>query len=342
MAFETTTITTGERLANLMFQLQMSGYMFKNAEYRMSLSESLKEMEKSNNSKRDNEEDDEEDEDNSIEDEPSLGDSKVRGRIKVTFGKRTSSSSSNTTSTSDTDNSSGGDSTTTTTTTDGDSTFSPPSEVEVDAQAYTSELRNQVSKLRAALSQARKQNKQNKKKKDEEGIETDDDDDDDNDEEFNQTNEEIQKDLLTYIRTLPKQELSSLTSSMSEDVLIAMKGLVNVVMNGIVGEVDEMDADADEDNDDVSATGRTRIGPDTVTEQSGEAMAQLCMWQLVVGYNLREMEVREEMKNQLTAGSDNDKTKEGQDGNDSESDNNDDDDFEETGSSIDFNAGGFE
>eukprot|EP00555_Chaetoceros_dichaeta_P003826 CAMPEP_0198251576 /NCGR_PEP_ID=MMETSP1447-20131203/2372_1 /TAXON_ID=420782 /ORGANISM="Chaetoceros dichaeta, Strain CCMP1751" /LENGTH=267 /DNA_ID=CAMNT_0043936645 /DNA_START=99 /DNA_END=899 /DNA_ORIENTATION=- len=32
MAFETTTITTGERLASLMFQLQMSGYMFKNAE----------------------------------------------------------------------------------------------------------------------------------------------------------------------------------------------------------------------------------------------------------------------------------------------------------------------
>ncbi|GMH68516.1 hypothetical protein TL16_g04952 [Triparma laevis f. inornata] len=42
LAFETTTITTGERLASLMFQLQMTGYMFKNAEYRMSLSQSLK------------------------------------------------------------------------------------------------------------------------------------------------------------------------------------------------------------------------------------------------------------------------------------------------------------
>ena len=41
MAFETTTITTGQRLASLMFQLQMTGYMFKNAEYRLSLSQSL-------------------------------------------------------------------------------------------------------------------------------------------------------------------------------------------------------------------------------------------------------------------------------------------------------------
>ena len=35
MAFDTTTVTTGERLASLMFQLQMTGYMFKNAEYRL-------------------------------------------------------------------------------------------------------------------------------------------------------------------------------------------------------------------------------------------------------------------------------------------------------------------
>ena len=40
-AFETATITSAERLANLMFQLQMTGYMFKNAEYRLSITESL-------------------------------------------------------------------------------------------------------------------------------------------------------------------------------------------------------------------------------------------------------------------------------------------------------------
>lgn len=40
-AFETTAIATGDALANLMFQLQMTGYMFKNAEYRLSLKSSM-------------------------------------------------------------------------------------------------------------------------------------------------------------------------------------------------------------------------------------------------------------------------------------------------------------
>ena len=54
--------------------------------------------------------------------------------------------------------------------------------------------------------------------------------------------------------------------------------------------------------------GDGKIGANTVTEQSGEAMAQLCMWQLAVGYNLRELEVREAMKNNLNKilGSDDD------------------------------------
>ena len=47
-----------------------------------------------------------------------------------------------------------------------------------------------------------------------------------------------------------------------------------------------------------------QIGPNTVTEQSGEALAQLCMWQLVVGFNLRELEVRDKMKNMLGEGND--------------------------------------
>lgn len=52
----------------------------------------------------------------------------------------------------------------------------------------------------------------------------------------------------------------------------------------------------------MSGIGEGQIGPNTVTEQSGEALAQLCMWQLVVGYNLRTLEVREEMKKSLSAG----------------------------------------
>lgn len=127
-------------------------------------------------------------------------------------------------------------------------------EMEVDAAAYMSELRSEVSKLRDELMVSRKEQ-----------------------------GDAMRKDLLMYIRTLPQQELHSLTNTMSQDVLVAMKGFVNAVMAGI---------------------GEGQIGPDTVTEQSGEAMAQLCMWQLVIGYNLRTLEVREEMRKSLTAGAD--------------------------------------
>jgi Protein of unknown function (DUF760) len=125
-------------------------------------------------------------------------------------------------------------------------------EMEVDAAAYMSELRSEVKQLRDELMRTQ-QSKE----------------------------DAIRKDLLLYIRTLPEQELRSLTNTMSQDVLVSMKGLVNAVISGI---------------------GDGQITADTVTEQSGEAMAQLCMWQLVVGYNLRELEVREEMKKNLLNG----------------------------------------
>lgn len=132
--------------------------------------------------------------------------------------------------------------------------------IEVDAAAYMSELRSEVSKLRDELALIQK-------KRDE---------------------EELNKDLLTFIRTLPPQELKSLTSTMSPDVLVAMKGLVNAVMSGIGGD-------------------EGPIQPETVTEQSAEAMAQLCMWQLVIGYNLRTLEVREEMKKTVGTSTENEK-----------------------------------
>ena len=42
----------------------------------------------------------------------------------------------------------------------------------------------------------------------------------------------------------------------------------------------------------------------TLLQQSGSAMAQLCMWQLVIGYNLRELEVRDQLQKQLGASND--------------------------------------
>jgi hypothetical protein len=229
MAFDTTTITTGQRLASLMFQLQMSGYMFKNAEYRLDLSRSLGMTNGVNTNLllSGSEEDVEDDEE---EHDPLKG--KVKGKLKIRYGNATSGKEESAAADTQEESVAG-------------------MEMEVDAAAYMSELRSEVSKLREELKTTRQAKE-----------------------------EELRKDLLTYIRTLPQQELQSLTNTISKDVLVAMKGLVNVVLGGIT------DGDGE-------------IGPDTVTEQTSESMAQLCMWQLVVGYNLRELEVREEMKNQL-------------------------------------------
>jgi hypothetical protein len=233
MAFDTTTMTTGQRLASLMFQLQMTGYMLKNADYRLSLSQSLgftQEAYRSNLLLAGTSDDLDSGED-------PLTSGKVKGKIKVRYVR------SNLFGTPDKNPSS----------TDGSasegSSSSDGVEIEVDAAAYMSELRSEVSKLKEELAQ-RKEAKE----------------------------EALRKDLLLYIRTLPAQELRSLTNTMSPEVLVCMKGLVQAVLGGI---------------------GDGQIGPDTVTEQSGEAMAQLCMWQLAVGYNLRELEVREQMKKSL-------------------------------------------
>jgi hypothetical protein len=90
--------------------------------------------------------------------------------------------------------------------------------------------------------------------------------------------EALQKDLLLYIQALPAQEVQSLTNTMSQDVQVGMKGLVGAVLSGI---------------------GNRKIGPESAMEQSREAMAQLCMWQLAVGYNLQELDVQEEMRKSL-------------------------------------------
>jgi hypothetical protein len=156
MAFDTTTITTGQRLASLMFQLQMTGYLFKNAEYRLSLSQSLESISdmpvirSGTQLKLPGVDDD--DDDNVID--PLKG--KIKGKIKIRYGvEEVDDSESN-------------------------ETQSAPMELEVDAAAYMSELRTEVSQLRDELTLRRKEKE-----------------------------EAIRKDLLLYIRTLPEQQLRS-------------------------------------------------------------------------------------------------------------------------------------
>jgi len=249
LAFETTNITTGQRLASLMFQLQMTGYMFKNAEYRLSMSQSLgmSQTISSNLLLTPGEE-------LSDKDDDPLISGKIKGKLKIRYGKKEDSKKDKTIQTKTntiTEDSitEGMDEVDSSASSSSPDTTEDGMEIEVDAAAYMSELRAEVSKLRDELTET-------KEVKD----------------------EALRKDLLLYIRTLPAQELKSLTNTMSQDVLVCMKGLVQAVLAGI---------------------GDGKIGPDTVTEQSGEAMAQLCMWQLAVGYNLRELEVREEMNKNL-------------------------------------------
>ena len=195
-ALETATVTTSEKLANLMFQLQMTGYMFKNAEYRLSLSRSLQDVPALMPG-----------EDDSSSLPP------VEGQVKVNVMGE---------------------------------------EVAIDADAYMAELREEVETLRTELDRVEEARR-----------------------------EATQSDLLAYVRSLPEQQMAALTSEITDDVLDGMKKLVYSIMKGM---------------------GTSSVEANTLLQQSGSAMAQLCMWQLAIGYNLRELEVKNALSKQLEAG----------------------------------------
>ena len=77
--------------------------------------------------------------------------------------------------------------------------------------------------------------------------------------------------------------MAALTSEITDDVLDGMKKLVYSIMKGM---------------------GTSSVEANTLLQQSGSAMAQLCMWQLAIGYNLRELEVKNALSKQLEAGDD--------------------------------------
>lgn len=232
MEFETTTVVTFEKLASLMLQLQMTGYMFKNAEYRLNRNHGVGKsaFKITGASEFDGRNIYDLGQPNNFE-ETKLSDGRIRGQLKVFYHGVSDSCKkpwNNFSNLTNADN------------------LITNKHLKVDAEAYVSELRSGIHSLRDQLNSVRQAKE-----------------------------DAIQKDLLLYIRTLPELELKSLTSTMSEDILLAMKGFVNVVISGIIGE---------------------KVGSDGVTEQSGEAISHLCMWQLVVGYNFRELEIRENIQ----------------------------------------------
>ncbi len=205
-AFDASVVTTQRALASLMFQLEMTGYMFRNAEYRLALQKTLLQANAPELPSADAE-------------AASSVRPQLKGSITVTLPDGT--------------------------------------DVEVDANAYVSELSKEVESLKAEMVSLRQQEEENKL-----------------------------QDLLAYVQNLESEEMASLSSQVSAEVLDAMRQLVDTVIRGMGGDVAIKD------------------GYDILTEVPSGTLAQLCMWQLVVGYNLREMEAREELNKQLSAGED--------------------------------------
>lgn len=81
---------------------------------------------------------------------------------------------------------------------------------------------------------------------------------------------ELRSNMLAYIQALPERELGKLTSDMDSSVTEAIEMLVAALMERL---------------------GIPATGPEVVVQQSMSALSQLCYWQIVVGYRLRELEV---------------------------------------------------
>jgi hypothetical protein len=212
-AVDTNAVTTSENLANLMFQLQMTGYMFKNADYRLSLRQSLTGAMDRFADKIQPEGGADGGDGSSEKKRVASSEVEVEGKIKVTFE-------------------------------DG-------SKVEVDADAYMAELRGEVEKLRGDL--VAYQDRRDAREA------------------------ALSADLVAYINSMPKEEMLALTNDVSPEVLQGMEELVYGILKQF------------------GVTDGERIMLD-----SSDAMSKLCMWQLVIGYNLREYEVREQFKKQLS------------------------------------------
>ncbi|XWS25997.1 hypothetical protein CRYUN_Cryun27aG0115900 [Craigia yunnanensis] len=86
-----------------------------------------------------------------------------------------------------------------------------------------------------------------------------------------------QNELLEYLKSLEPQNLKELTSSAGEDVVFAMNTFIKRLL--AVSDPDQMKA--------------------SVTETSAQELAKLLYWLMVVGYSIRNIEVRFDMERVL-------------------------------------------
>lgn len=200
-ALDASLITTSTKLANLIYQMQLTGYSIKNAEYRMSLTRSLKGLPRL---------------------PPPAAIPLNQGNMSIGLARLSGTEVSGTATIRD---------------------ASTGMDLQVDVSELTGSLSKEIEALRNELAVIR------------DNRET-----------------ELRTNLLTYIQALPERELSRLTSDMSDDVMESINMLVQALMERL------------------GISNASAEGPEVVVQQSMAAMAQLCMWQLVVGYKLRELE----------------------------------------------------
>ena len=115
-------------------------------------------------------------------------------------------------------------------------------ETEVEASAYMAELRNEVTQLRSELASVK------------EGA--------------------LAAEgggLLAYMQSLGRENVESLTDSISQDVLECMRILIEDILS------------------------EAGVGGESFMETSGLKLRELLVWQLISGYKLRELEAKEEL-----------------------------------------------
>lgn len=195
-----------QELASLVFQMQLTGYMFKDAEYRLSLSDSLQDVQEA------------------LSPETLHASPTIEGNITVDIGG---------------------------------------TKVHVNADAYMAELRNKVQAMSEELAELKQ------------GM-----------------RESPEKDLMTYIKTLPELEsekLQKFVNNISPEVIDAMKTSVKMIISRVAGPGAVIESST-------PALVKFKYfmylltGGKKLVRQSGRQLGTICLSQLAVGYNLREME----------------------------------------------------
>ena len=127
------------------------------------------------------------------------------------------------------------------------------STVEMDANAYMEQLKEEADALRKELLKAEQQKQQ--------------------------AQLSISSSISSYVASLPEAQLKVLTSGISDDVVAAMRQLVTYILRAPSGD-EPLPKDAE------------------VTLEQAK-LQQLCLYQLILGYRLREAEATGEADEQI-------------------------------------------